>query len=233
LAQISAYWGGIKCVTIANGVAHTRLADGTVSKAARTFDWDGAGDIAAPAWARAWIEIHPNPAVEVSEQPAIDDIAQPLWGGALGTPGYTLGQLGATPADVLAMRNLFQQLAWHPEHVQMEWLIMCFDDTSLPDPGGVAHNWSVFDGVDTQIAARDAAFRYWSLSPAYNNVYAGNPDNFPTYADSVALGTLGPGDPDSATAWGAIALPNGDAYTGDSSNFPASVLLMDDGSIPA
>jgi hypothetical protein len=225
LRQVSAYWGGIKCTTIANGYEHTHLANGSESKAVSTFT------LSEPTrWARFWVTVILD--ASVTAQPDLDDPA--LWGGALGTPGYTLGQTNVTPADVLAMRNLFQQYAWHPEHAQPEWLVVRLTPFS---PSAVAENWSYYDaGTETQKAARDLQFAYWSLDPTYNNTYSGDPENWPKYAATLALGgaghKIGPGDPASAAAWAVTTLPNGETYTGNPESFPIDVLLCDDGSIP-
>ena len=178
-------------------------------------------------WARFWIVWTPDASLGVDLPPSLGNPA--LWGGTLGTPGYTLGQTVVTPADVLAMRNLFQQYAWHPEHTRPEWLILSVDGAN-PSPDGGWRHWSN-NVAGTQTAARHAHYRYWSLSPAENNTYAGNPASFATdtyMVDDVPYG----GDPTNAAAWDEITLPNGELYQGDSASFPAAVLLLDDGAIP-
>jgi hypothetical protein len=186
-------------------------------------------------WARFWLTLTPADADAVDswgfgESPAYGDPL--LWGGAVGTPGYLLGMVGVTPADILAMRNLFQQLAWHPEHARPEWLIIALDPAAnTPIPDGTWERWSSNVG-GTQTATRDVSvYRYVSLSPSENNTYAGNPDSFAEDTEMPGGGTYG-GDATNAAAWGAVTLPSGAAYTGDPTNFPAAVLLVDDGSAP-
>jgi hypothetical protein len=238
LAQIAAYWGaGTVVATYANGVEHVRAANGALSKnAAPSFNWDTSDPDYDPArWARFWLELDAA-SIGAAEQPDFGDPA--LWGGALGTPGYTLGQTGVTPADVLAMRNLFQQGAWHPEHAQPEWLVLSFNADvggGNINMGGASNRWSYYDaGTETQRSSRDSLYRYWSLDPGYNNRYSGNPASFAAYATRVDnTGVYGPGDPENAAAWGAISMPRGGTYyAGNAESFPINVLLLDDGSIP-
>ncbi len=183
-------------------------------------------------WARFWVTLTPGVTFGIDETPALGDAA--LWGGALGTPGYTLGQVGVTPADVLAMRNLFQQYAWNPEHARPEWVVLSVDGSD-PAPDGTWLHWSnaVQVGADViQTPARSPDHRYWSLSPLENNVYTGDPESFCdlTYMPD---GTTYAGDPEeSLVSWGPITLPDGTTYAGDPESFPIDVLLLDDGTTP-
>ncbi len=228
-AQLGAYWGtGNIAVGVidARGVRHVFGLDGVVTKSTATWNW---GDLDPDVyWSRFWVTLEQPADIEFDETPDLGDPA--LWGGALGTPGYVLGLTGMTPADVLAMRQLFQERNWHPGGTSPEWMVVSFDG-SIPDAGADA--WSFYDSGDqTQKPLRDSLYRYISLSPRDNNTTDGNPESFALYAFTDALGTYGPGDPENAAAWGAIALPDGTAYTGDPESFPVDVLLLDDGSLP-
>ncbi len=197
-----------------------------------TASWGVIAVRARRPWARFWLVFEPYVALGIDETPDLGDAA--LWGGALGTPGYTLGQINVTPADVLAMRNLFQQYAWHPEHTRPEWLVLVFPGGNVT-PDGTWLYWShpVDDGGGglIQVPARSLAHRYWSLSPLANNTYAGNPERFAN-ASELADATSYDGDAEDTAAWGAVVLPDGSAYVGDPENFPTSVLLLDDGTTP-
>lgn len=185
-------------------------------------------------WARFWVQFRPLRSTGVGATPDLGDPA--LWGGAVGTPGYVVGLVGVTPADVLAMRNLFQQYAWHPEHARPEWLVVSIPPSVGADvpgpqatPDGTWLHWSRNVG-GTQTPARSSSHRFVSFTPLQNNVYAGDPESF---CDDSYLpdGTTYAGDPENAAAWGAVTLPDGTTYTGDPENAAAwdAVLLLDDG----
>ncbi len=208
--------------------------DGTgAATLGNTASWGLIGLRIRRSWAHFWLTITPAAAAGIDVQPDFGDAE--LWGGAIGTPGYTLGQTGITPADVLAVKSLFQELAWHPEHARPEWLIvtMPFDggQGDPPAPDGTWRHWSrpVSIGADhIQTATRSADHRYWSLSPLENNTYSGYRTNFPDGSEMPGGSTYN-GDRSNAAAWGSIALPSGATYTGNRASFPADVLLLDDG----
>jgi hypothetical protein len=174
LVQVWHYWGGIYAATIdSHGLRHvidaddspdvdaladpdtvvswTDLTDPSASGFAVTCNWDWTNT--SIQWSRFWLVLRPTAAQAVGPQPDFGDPA--LWGGAIGTPGYTLGQTGVTPDDVTAMRALFQELAWNPRHTQPEWLVLGLDPgaTPVPDPDGSWKYWSK-DSSGTRVAAR-------------------------------------------------------------------------------
>jgi hypothetical protein len=231
LTQVWHYWGGVRALTIdARGRRYLITVGGVASKdALSAWDWDSAdAEYSAADEARFWIDVSTHP-LGVVATPDLGDPA--LWGGAVGTAGYTLGQVGATLADVLAMRNLFAHYAWHPEHTRPEWLILRIGATTgAPTPDGTWRHWSL-NVLGTQTPTRASSYRYWSLTPAENNTYAGNVTSFCVDTLMPDASTYG-GDPTNANAWDVTSLPSGDAYTGDPGNFPTSMLLLDDGSTP-
>lgn len=249
LLQIWHYWGGTYAATVdAQGLRHVieendtpdvdtlaepaympDWATGTPGSGLCVSNWDGAN--ADNNWSRFWIILQPPSSMGIEAQPDFGDAD--LWGGALGTPGYTLGQLGVTPEDVSAMRALFSELNWHPAHAIPEWVVFSFDTGSppAPAPDGEWLHWSK-DSSGTRVAARSGSFRYWSLSPERNNTYGGIRSRpWPNEATLVDGSTYA-GDRSNAAAWGAITLPNGETYTGTRGVFAARVLLLDDGSVP-
>jgi hypothetical protein len=115
------------------------------------WDWDGAGVF--PNWARFWVILDRIPGV--TRGPTIGDPT--LWGGAVGpaSRGYTIGQAGVTPDDIAAIRNLvLGPSPWKPAGTRAEWVIVSFNG-AFPVPTGDWQNH----------AARNPAFRYWSLLP--------------------------------------------------------------------
>lgn len=188
------------------------------------WNWDGTDpDV---HWSRFWVTIDND---GITEQLDFGD--PDLWGGALNTPGYTLGQQNVRPEDVLAMRTLFQDLPWAPAHARPEWVIVTSEDIgggSFPSPDGTWGHWSQNVG-GTQVATRAPEYRYWALGPEVN-FYSGDPENFPEAMTDVDGGGTYEGDPDSFPA--SITLPNGTVYVGDPDSFPVGFQLVDDGSIP-
>src|SRR5690606_711320 len=232
LEQIAEYFGGaVGLYTVdPKGTFNARTIAGfeqTSFAGPSAWDWDG--ESPAPRWGRFWVVMHPDASLGIGETP---DYGDPnLWGGALGTPGYTIGQTGVAPEDVRALRRLVHgsdSRKWRPFGVRGEWLIVSLDG-SEPLPDGTWLHWSKNDG-GTQVPARDPAMRFWSLAPEHNNVYAGDPANFPAAYQAPGGGTYA-GDPDSFPA--SITLPDGSAYAGDPDNFPTSLRLVDDGDAPA
>lgn len=248
LLQIWYYWGGIDASTVdSHGNRHTILATDTpdvdalpdpdvlstwtetiVFPADIICNWD---DVSAEThWSRFWIILKPTVAQAIAEQPDLGDPA--LWGGALGTPGYTLGQTNVTSDDVLSMRALFQELKWNPGHTQPEWLILDIAGTGDPEPESAWKYWSKDDGSGTRIRARSTNFRYWSLAPEYNNTYGGSrAREWPNAARNVDGSGTYSGDRTNGAAFDPQTLPNGETYFANH-RWPNRVLLVDDGSIP-
>jgi hypothetical protein len=242
LLQIWYYWGGIYAATVdAHGLRHVIEADDApdvdtlpnpdtlaVWLDGGNTAWDGADpDV---QWSRFWIILRPPASMGVEATPDLGD--PDLWGGALGTPGFTLGQVGVTPDDVSAMRALFQEYAWGPGNSVAEWCIVALDPDAAPEPepDGQWRYWSTDDV--TRVASRSTDFRYWSMAPEYNNTYTGLRSRaWPNSAFGVD-GTEFIGDRTNADAWDVSTLPNGVEYAGTRARFPVRVLLCDDGSIP-
>ncbi len=245
LQQIWHYWGGIPCATVdAHGLMHELDVDG-VSSRSLLGDWVD-GDLTAwdnvdadANWSRFWVMLLPGAEFNITETPDFGD--PDLWGGALGTPGYTLGQTNVTPEDVSAMRSLFQDLNWHPGNTIPEWLVIPTYADAVPEdiiPDGEWQYWSK-DNAGTRVASRDDSFRYWSLSPLHNNTYAGiRTRPWPAAATNVDESGDFEGDRSNAAAWDAFTLPGLDSegqvvtYAGDRTQFPTDILLLDDGTFP-
>jgi hypothetical protein len=223
LEQFAEYFGGLDCYTIdVKGNRHDRTVDGEESYSyGNDWDWDGEG--ALPRWARFWVVLDLSGIASAQL-----DFGDPdLWGGALGTPGYSIGQQGVTSEDVNALRRMMRGRAWKPAGTRSEWVIVSLDG-SEPAPDGTWLNWSSNIG-GTQTATRSSDFRYWSLSPENNNTYAGNPDSFCEEFPDVD-GDMLAGDPDSFPT--TITLTTGLPYAGNPDNFPTSIRLFDDGDLP-
>ena len=242
LDQICEYWGGIMCYTADindtwHGRGRSNFSSTTYSRDSEAYLY-GAGlgyfnwyaDDPLVDWSRFWVVVQPNPQhPEIGAAPNYGDPA--LWGGATGTPGFTVGLVGWTPDDTTAMRKLMRQpWAWRPGGTSPEWMIVQLDDwtvgAGLVSPTTAWAHWSS-NVAGRQTPSRDSVFfRYISLNPEGNNTYAGDPSNFPsdTYE---AGGSVYAGNPNlfplSAT------LPNGTAYAGNPASFPSSVQLIDDG----
>ncbi len=215
----------------AHGVSFHMFGDGSSARDDYgSFEWDPTEDHDV-YFSRFWIFLRNANDLEIEAWPNFGDAA--LWGGSLdGT--HTIGQTNVTPADVLAIRSLFQERNWHPGHTSPEWLILGFGVGDFVAGLSDTHlNWSRPIGANVQRAARQRAFRYWSLNPNENNRYNGNPTRFCAETEMVDTVEGGSseysGDPTVAGAWGPVTLPNGEVYTGNPARFPTNVLLVDDG----
>ena len=237
LNQVSEYWGGVACQTIdANETLHERDEDGNERfEYGHSWTWD-----VVAGWSRFWIVVDGSSFAD--EHPDLGD--PDLWGGALGTSGYTIGQTGVQFEDVQAIRRLLTGRAWRPAGTQPEWLVLTidpllslgirtFDETfeeTFGDPQIVpdaswAH-WSKQNGSGVQVATRDPRCRYWSLDPEHNNTYAGDPDLYCVAMTMPGGGTYA-GDPDTYPA--SLTLYDGSTYAGNPASFPAALRLPDDG----
>lgn len=244
LAQVSEYWGGVPCWTVdVSGNRYARSAR-NAEYVEHGYDWTW-DTTPAVHWSRFWVVVDGSSLFE--ETAAFDDPA--LWGGAYGTPGTTVGQVGATVDDVAAMRRLMTGIAWRPAGTQPEWLVVTLDplhantllertwdwtfDDSFGEPPTFtpdatwAHWSALVAGV--QEPTRDPRCRYWSLDPEHNNTYAGNPASFAP-ASRMPDGTTYDGDPTSFPL--SATLPDGRTYAGDPTKFATSVRLPDDGDLP-
>lgn len=136
-------------------------ADGTRSRVlADSWNWDNSE--LENAWGRFWVVICPAGSSPWSAGPALGDPA--LWGGALGSPGYTIGST-ATPNDVASVRSVVK--AWKRAGVKGLFAIVTFDQDAFkpgsvtnPDGSPVWTNHSTNSG-GAQIAARNPNGRYW------------------------------------------------------------------------
>lgn len=229
LRQIWAYFGGeFDVATIDRRGNRFDVASDEDGTEAYTLDWyefDGGSFLwddapVTPRWARFWVVLFSNGAFTANAWG--DD----LWGGEFGNIEYTLGQNGATRADVSTITGLLKgSRAWKPAGTRCEWIIVRLSGTTPPIPDGTWGTWSKNVGGN-QTAARPTDFRYWHV---YGYEYAGSPDNFPETFDDVEGNTAGySGDPTSFPA--TITLPSGATYAGNPANFPATIALPDDGS---
>jgi len=170
LEQVAEYWGIADSGTLRTYDCSGNIfrLDGGVeySSHGSAWRWDSRS---AAEWSRFWLEIT-STLPGVTYAPDFGDPA--LWGGALGTPGYAVGVVGATSADFQAMRDLlYGGHSWRPAGTQPEWLTLGFGLS--PEPAGAYEHWSL-DNAGAREATRDGWFRYVSLDVAYNNTYAGD-----------------------------------------------------------
>jgi hypothetical protein len=151
LAQLSGYFGGIRCATIDfQGTYHERSAAGVESVSfGNTWDWDGTPStpVKARFWVFLWLPI------TVTPQPPIGDPT--LWDGEIGTPGFVIGQNGITPQTVVDVKRFFRgSRAWKPHGSRaMYAIVVPTAYPTLPAP----------DGTWDDPANRNPDFFYWSL----------------------------------------------------------------------
>lgn len=130
-----------------------------------------------------------------------------------------------TLSDVIAIRRLFTgPVPWNPAGTQPEWVIVSTNGTD-PTPADTWVRWSQ-NVAGTQTAVRSAAFRFWSMAPTRNNVYAGNASSYCTQFPSLVSG-MKTGNPASFPA--TITLTTGATYAGNPASYPAQLQLVDDG----
>lgn len=220
LEQVSEYFGGLACWTIDfKGTRHDRSA-ASVETFSYSNPWTWDTDTRK---GRFWLGLAPGDTLLPS--PSFGDPT--LWGGALGTPGYAIGQLGATLDDVDAIRGLFARpTPWKPAGTLQMWLCVTLDGlVHLPDATWA--NWSkVVAGVRS--ASRAAGWRYWALTPELKQ-YTPAPANA-TVLLPLPDGTTYTAVPASALA--SITLPDGTTYTPDATKAKAVIDLVDDGDQP-
>lgn len=134
-------------------------SDGTRSYVLDSGNWNWDGAPASPRWARGWVILYP-PATLWTVGPVIGD--PELWGGAIGTPGYTIG-CTATPDQARSIQSIVRD--WKPAGTKCEWIVVAFDDASFdpgaPEPDGLWGPWSkTVAGV--QVPSRLDTARYWT-----------------------------------------------------------------------
>ena len=163
LRQVRAYFSSasaISCRTVdVSGNWYALAADGAESHEWGVGDWDWDGD--PDAWGRFWVIVY---AGELGWAEQLDLGDPELWGGALGTPGYTLGQQGASPEDVAALRTI--AATWRPGGILPGGVIVALDpDLFVPgvslETDGTWGAWSANTGGD-QTPTRPATVRYFS-----------------------------------------------------------------------
>lgn len=226
LNQASAYFGGdLFSATIdVSGNLNERLADGTETTTHSTaWDWDDTGK--SPNWARFWLRLDLADIGVV----AWPDFGDPdLWGGDLCIAGTTIGFDGISSDDADAIRGLITaDRSWKPAGTRAEWVYTDLSGAPV-SPDGTWLNWSK-NTAGRQVATRPDSARFWSLSPAINNNYAGDATNFPSEIDMPDGTTYTPSEVYSAS----ITLPDGTTYTGNPAAFKSSIQLVDDGDLPS
>lgn len=241
LHQICEYVGGARCWTfdmhrvvfIRGGAApgdpdflvYDRDVESTADDFQPTFEW---GTIDPNNWARFFVTLNANPQLPwLLAAPDYGDAD--LWGGAVGTLGYSIGMVGWTPTDTLAIRKLTRgRRPWRPAGTLPEWLIIQLTDWEAGNDIQPAEDWTHWSINDagTQTPTRSTNARYISLSPHVNNAYAGDPDSFCSDSTMAGGGTYA-GDPDSFPT--SVVLADGSTYAGDPASFPLTVQLPDDG----
>ena len=117
-------------VVNASGTWYTLNSDDTVeihqTWPTQNFDWDGQN---ATLYTRCWLIIYPPSSLWVPG-PTIGDPS--LWGGAVGTTGYTIGST-ATPEQVASIRAILAENRCGGD--RFEKIIIAFDPNSF-DPTG-------------------------------------------------------------------------------------------------
>lgn len=144
--------GGMVVRTVDNrGNWNTIDAAGATSSRPNAGNWNWDGDV--DKWARFWPILYP-PAELWTQGPTLGD--PDLWGGAIGTPGYTVGST-ATPEQVAAVKHIVRE--WKPAGTRCPKVVVAFDaddfeqtDLTPPNPDG---DWNEPDN-------RIANAAYWN-----------------------------------------------------------------------
>jgi len=225
LEQMAQYWGDVvtNVATIdTHGKMNSRASDGTLTRTTgNAWEWDAEP---AASWSRFWAMV--ESADDFEQSPNFGD--PDLWGGALGTPGYTVGIAGSTPEDWDAMRRLvYGSHVWRPAGTHPMWIVVSYDTGDLVAPYQEYWRWSIIV-AGTAVATRDSDFSYVALDRELN-AYGGDPTR---WANDVTMpdATTESGDPTSFPT--STTLPNGTTYAGNPASFPTSVQLVDDGDLP-
>lgn len=137
MKQLRAFIGvDLRCRTVDNrGNWYTIDEDGTRSFLLNQGNWDW--DDSPEKWSRFWVILYPPPSLW-TQGPTIGD--PDLWGGAIGTPGYTIGST-ATPEQVAGVKSIVRE--WKPAGTRCVRIIVAFDgsyfdptDAIPPNPDG-------------------------------------------------------------------------------------------------
>lgn len=124
-----------------NGNWWTLDRDWSVSYRLRRDNWDWDGRPASPEWSRFWVIIYPT-ADNLPWGPTPQTIGGAgLWGGALGTAGYTIGTT-ATLQEVRDVQSICEE--WKSPS-RCEGIIIAFDDASF-DPMAASGSAGMPDG---------------------------------------------------------------------------------------
>ena len=117
------------------------------------WNWDGL----SARWWRFWTIIDSSSG-PFTAGPNIGDPS--LWGGAIGTPGYTIGTT-ATPEQIASIRAIVN--TWAAAHAVSRWIIISLDGAHFtpgdPAPDGTWGPWSKNVG-GAQTATRYSGARY-------------------------------------------------------------------------
>lgn len=139
-----------------------------------------------------------------------------------------VGAFSWVRGDADAIRALFTSVCpWKPAGTKREWLAVAVDGAApfaSVNPTADWEHWSKnVSGVQT--ATRYAGWRYWSLDPPVNNVYAGNTDSWP---DQVPLLVSGMGTGGIDVAFSPVTLLSGAVHTDNLDRWVSPVQLIDD-----
>ena len=124
LEQLQAYCGGSVVRTVdRRGNWYSIAADGTQTYVAANGLWTWDDRAASPEWARGWAIVYmTGGTVPFAPGPLVG--AADLWGGAVGSEGYTVGST-ADPGQIAALRSIV--LDGTPGGVHAEFIILAFD----------------------------------------------------------------------------------------------------------
>lgn len=246
LDQIVEYVGGARAYTLdkranvhvrgASSMASTtysRDAEGYGYNFATPITWDA---LPMPAnWARFWVVLCASP--QLPWLTATPNFSQAtLWGGKVGTPGYSIGLAGWNPTDTANIRKLFRgKQQWRPAGTRAEWLIVQLTDWTgelAVTTGTTWGTWAV-EVANILEPARSSSYRYISLSPEVNNIYAGDPTRWPVDPGLPTQGSVRLADgslSNGVEAWASpVTLADGSTYVGNPERFPVFVQQPDDG----
>jgi hypothetical protein len=137
----------------------TLAADGTKSYLLKRGNWKW-DLLPASQWSRFAVILYP-PSTLWIEGPTIGDAE--LWGGAIGTSGYTIGTT-ATPEQVATIRAIVKE--WKPAGTLCLSIIIAFDPDSF-DPASLPLSSGMPDGTwDIGTSMQSGARRPSRLSTA-------------------------------------------------------------------
>lgn len=210
LEQISEYFGGVRCWTIAaNGGRRELRIDGATLRTQQSWAWDTVADLA-----RFWIVLAPSNTFGVT---AIDI--------SVVSPGEAIGQTGISVDDARAIRGLFKApTPWCPAGVTPMWLMVGLDIAfPEPTPDATWAHWGIDDAWCVRRPSRSTIFAYIALRP-YR--YTGNPAAFSAAAQTIQAGDYIPDPTHFSTTF--TAPVGGSTITADAATFSLTETLPDD-----